>query len=230
MAFGQTDLEDVRAVFKEIAETPVPPDGLVFQADSLRVEHIRGADAYGGVRVHLLALLGKGKVPVQVDLGVGDVVTPRPDESVFPALLDFPAPRIRSYPIYTVVAEKFEAIVKLGITNTRIKDFFDLWFLSRRFDFDGEILHKAIRATFERRQTELGGDLPYSLTDVFASDGTKQIQWAAFLRRNGLTGPSLQFKDVIVLRRQFLEPVLLAGKNSSHWKPKTGWLRPPYEP
>jgi len=230
LAFGQIDLDDVRAVFKEIVETPVAPDGLVFQADSIRVEHIRGADVYGGVRVHLLALLGKGKVPVQVDLGFGDVVTPRPDESIFPALLDFPAPRIRSYPIYTVVAEKLEAIVKLGITNTRMKDFFDLWFLSRRFDFDGETLHKAVRATFERRQTELGGELPFSLTDAFASDGTKQIQWAALLRRNGLTGPSLKFKDVVVLLRQFLEPILLAGKNSSHWNPKTGWLRPTYEP
>ena len=97
LVFGHADLDDIKAVFKEIVETPVPPDGLVFRGDSIRVENIRGADVYGGVRVHILALLGKGKVPMQVDLGVGDVVTPRPDERVFPVLLDFPAPRIRSY-------------------------------------------------------------------------------------------------------------------------------------
>ena len=155
LAFGPTELKDIEAAFREIVETPVPADGLVFKADSIRVENIREADAYGGVRVRLLAMLGKGELPLQVDLGSGDVVTPAAEKSVFPALLDFPAPQIRSYPIYTVVAEKFEAMVKLGITNSRMKDFFDVWFLSRRFDFDGVTLHKAIHATFARRLTAL---------------------------------------------------------------------------
>ena len=165
LAFGPTKLKDIEAAFREIVETPVPADGLVFKADSIRVEHIREADAYGGVRVRLLAMLGKGELPLQVDLGSGDVVTPAAEKSVFPALLDFPAPHIRSYPIYTVVAEKFEAMVKLGITNSRMKDFFDIWFLSRRFDFDRAILHRAIHATFARRMTALGDQLPYPLTD-----------------------------------------------------------------
>jgi hypothetical protein len=223
LAFGPTELEDVVAVFREIAATPVPADGLVFQADSVRAEHIREADAYGGVRVRLLAMLGTGEVPLQVDLGSGDVVTPGPEKSVFPALLDFPAPHIRSYPIYTVVAEKFEAMVKLGITNSRMKDFHDLWFLSRRFDFDGATLHKAIHATFARRQTTLGGELPYPLTDAFASDETKQNQWTAFLRRNGLSGPSPRFADVVGLLRQFVEPALHTDKPASQWHPSTGW-------
>lgn len=129
-------------------------------------------------------------MPLQVDLGSGDAVTPAPEKSIFPALLDFPAPHIRSYPIYTVVAEKFEAMVKLGITNSRMKDFYDLWFLSRRFDFDGATLHKAIHATFARRQTVLSDKLPYPLTDAFGKEETKQTQWTAFLGKNKLTGPS----------------------------------------
>lgn len=223
LAFGPTELEDIAVVFREIVETPVPADGLVFQADSIRVEHIREADAYGGVRVRLLALLGKGEVPLQVDLGSGDVVTPAPEKSIFPALLDFPAPHIRSYPIYTVVAEKFEAMIKLGITNTRMKDFYDLWFLSRRFDFDGATLHKAIYATFACRQTALSDELPYPLTDTFAKEERKQTQWAAFLRKNGLTGPSPQFSEVVGLLRLFIEPVLRAGNTANRWHPAGGW-------
>jgi hypothetical protein len=187
------------------------------------VEHIREADAYGGVRVRLLALLGKGEVPLQVDLGSGDVVTPAPEMSVFPALLDFPAPHIRSYPIYTVVAEKFEAMVKLGITNSRMKDFYDLWFLSQRFDFDGPTLRQAIAATFARRQTVLSDELPYPLTDAFAKDETKQTQWAAFLQRNGLIKQSLRFADVVVLLRQFIGPVLRTDNAATQWHPATGW-------
>jgi len=151
------------------------------------------------------------------------IVTPAAEKSVFPALLDFPAPHIRSYPIYTVVAEKFEAMVKLGITNSRMKDFYDVWFLSRRFDFDGATLHKAIHATFARRQTALGDQLPYQLTDGFAKEATKQTQWAAFLRRNGLTGPPLDFAEVIGLIRQFVGPAIQADKTSSQWLAAKGW-------
>lgn len=223
LAFGPTELDDIAAVFREIVATPVPPDGLVFQPDSIRVEAIREADAYGGVRVRLLALLGKGEVPLQVDLGSGDVVTPAPEKSIFPALLDFPAPHIRSYPIYTVVAEKFEAMVKLGITNSWMKDFYDLWFLSRRFDFDGATLHKAIHATFARRQTALSDGLPYPLTEAFAQEETKQIQWTAFLRKNGLTGPSPKFAEVVALLRQFVGPVLRKDETATRWRPASGW-------
>ena len=223
LAFGPTELKDIEAAFREIVETPVPADGLVFKADSIRLEYIREADAYGGVRVRLLAMLGKGELPLQVDLGSGDVVTPAAEKSVFPALLDFPAPHIRSYPTYTVVAEKFEAMVKLGITNTRMKDFFDVWFLSRRFDFDRATLRRAIHATFARRQTALSNDLPYPLTDAFGKDATKQIQWAAFLGKNQLPGPSRQFAEVVALLRQFVGPALVADGTASRWHPKKGW-------
>jgi len=118
-----------------------------------------------------------------------------------------PEPQIRTYPVHTVVAEKFEAMVKLGIANTRMKDFHDIWFVARRFEFDGPTLRKAIDATFARRQTNLP-PLPEALTDAFADDPSKQVQWAAFLRRNGLTGLPERFSEAVDVLRTFFEPVL----------------------
>jgi hypothetical protein len=227
LAFGPTEMSGMAEVFREIVQTPVPPDGLVFDPDSIRTEQIREDDTYGGVRVRLQAWLGKGEVPLQVDLAAGDAVTPAPVRTDFPVLLDFPAPRVRTYPVYTVVAEKFEAMVKLGIGNSRMKDFFDLWFLSRRFDFEGATLHRAIRATCTRRQTELGAELPRPLTDAFGLDETKQTQWGAFLQRNRLAGPSTRFADVIVLLREFIAPALMPDAAGIHWHAATSsWHRP----
>ena len=223
LGFGPTEKEELARVFREVLQTPVPADGLVFDPDSVRAEEIREDNAYGGIRVRLIGRLGKAKVPIQIDVGAGDMVTPAPESSVFPALLDFPAPHIRSYSVYTVVAEKFEAMVKLGITNSRMKDFYDLWFLSRRFDFDGPTLRQAIHATFARRQTVLSDKLPYPLTDAFGKEETKQTQWTAFLGKNKLTGPSRQFADVVVLLRQFIGPVLKNATPSNRWKPAAGW-------
>lgn len=207
LGFGPSEREDLIEVFKTVASTPVVADGLVFAPDSVEAEEIREDNAYGGIRVRLLGKLGTAEVPVQIDVGVGDAVTPGPETSAFPVLLDFPAPTVRTYPIYTVVAEKFEAMAKLGHANTRMKDFYDLWFMSRRFDFDHVILRRAIEATFERRQTRLPV-LPEPLTDAFANDATKQAQWTAFLRRNALSGASNRFADVVAALRDFLAPVL----------------------
>lgn len=176
LAFGPADRETIARTFREIVQTPVPADGLVFDPDSITVEEIREDNTYGGVRVRLLARLGTGEVPIQIDLGSGDVVTPAPEKHVFPPLLDFPAPQVRTYPVYTVVAEKFEAMVKLGLRNTRMKDFYDLWYLAGRFDFDGAMLHRAIHATFARRETALGNGPLYPFTSAFAGKETKQIQ------------------------------------------------------
>lgn len=223
LSFGSVELKAIKEVFREIVQTPVPDDGLVFEGDSIQAEAIREDNAYGGIRVRLRAKLIKTKIPIQVDLGFGDVVTPGPDKVVFPTLLDFPAPKIRAYPIYTVVAEKFEAMVKLGNANTRMKDFYDLWFLSRRFDFDGATLHKAIHATFARRKTEISDGLPHPLTDAFAKDEARQTLWAMFLRRNELAESPKQFAEVVAALRRFIEPVCHASNKASLWRPSVGW-------
>lgn len=207
LGFGPSEKEDLLQVFRAVVATPVVDDGLVFDPASVRAEEIREDNAYGGIRVRLMGKLGPAEVPVQVDVGVGDAVTPAPENASFPTLLDFPAPQVRTYPVYTVVAEKFEAMVKLGPANTRMKDFHDVWFLARRFDLDRALLRQAIEATFARRQTKLP-PAPKPFTDAFANDPTKQVQWAAFLRRNGLTGVPEQFGEVVAALRQFIEPIL----------------------
>ncbi|MEO6750808.1 MAG: nucleotidyl transferase AbiEii/AbiGii toxin family protein [Opitutus sp.] len=207
LGFGPGEKADLTRVFQEVVAIPVVDDGIVFDPKSVQADEIREDNAYGGVRVRLMGKLGTAEIPVQIDVGIGDAVTPAPETATFPALLDFPAPRVRMYPIYTVVAEKFEAMVKLGIANTRMKDFHDVWFLAHRFEFDGPTLRKAIEATFARRQTKLSQS-PEAFTDAFANDPTKQAQWAAFLRRNGLSGITDQFSEVVAVIRKFIEPVL----------------------
>ena len=132
-------------------------------------------------RITLEARLENARIPLQVDIGFGDAVTPAPEEIEFPTLLDFPAPHLRGYPMYTVVAEKLEAMVRLGSANSRMKDFFDLWYLSRGFPFDGNPLVAALSQTFARRQMALPADVPTGLTPEFAT--LKASQWSAFIRR-----------------------------------------------
>jgi hypothetical protein len=158
-----------------------------------------------------------------VDIGYGDTVTPAPAEVDFPSLLDFPAPRLRAYPYYTVVAEKLEAAVLLGAANTRLKDFFDLWYLSRKFTFEGPLLVEAIAKTFAKRKTSIPADVPTALTDEFANQ--KAAQWTTFLRRNTLE--PVEFHAVLAALRDFALPALHAagGKVASpkDWEANQGW-------
>jgi hypothetical protein len=207
LGFGHSEKGDLVRVFQEVAGTPVLHDGIVFDPESVHAESIREDNVYGGIRIRLMGKIGSVEIPVQIDVGVGDAVTPAPETATFPALLDFPGPRVRIYPAYTVVAEKFEAMVKLGGANTRMKDFHDVWFLAARFDFDASTLREALEATFACRKTILPSP-PEPFTVEFANDPTKQAQWSAFLRRNGLAGIPPQFSDVVTVLRRFIEPVL----------------------
>jgi predicted nucleotidyltransferase component of viral defense system len=222
LGLGPAEKEELVRVFREVLETRVPDDGLVFDPDSVRAEEIREDNAYGGIRIRLMGRLGKAKVPIRIDVGAGDFVAPGQGKQVFPPLLDLPAPRIRVYPLCTVVAEKFEAMVKLGPTNSRMKDFYDLWFLSRRFEFDGSTLGRAIQATFSRRRTILT-EMPHALTEAFGGDDTKQTQWTGFLRRNELSGPPPAFAGLMAQLRQFLSPALWSEKPPGRWDPTRGW-------
>lgn len=221
LSFGPMEVEAIAGSFREVIRTPATPDGLEFVPETVTAEVIREGQAYGGIRVHLTAYLGKARIPLQIDVGSGDAVTPGPEEADFPTLLDFPAPRVLAYPTYTVVAEKFEAIVSLGTRNTRMKDFHDLWFLSRRFDFDGDTLHRAIAATFARRNTALNGEL-LPFTAAYVGDAERQTQWRGFLARNGLEGPPREFRLLMVELRNFITPAL--APNTRKWSPKIGWL------
>ena len=225
---GPAETNDLENIFRELCTLSVEPDGLVFLPASVKAEPIREEAVYGGIRVIIEARLENSRIPIQCDVGFGDAVTPGPVVIEFPALLDFPPPHLHSYPTYTVVAEKLEAMVLLGETNSRMKDFYDLWFLSRHFDFDGKTLVEAIRATFDRRKTKLPEGAPVALTDDFST--TKTIQWNAFLRRNRL--PELEMAVVMDSIRQFAElPLSNASRTEAflkNWTATKGWY--PQEP
>ena len=191
LGFGPSDKGTVADMFRDIAAVVVD-DGIVFDPASVAVEDIRKSDGYGGVRVLLTGLLANARCHTQVDVGFGDAITPGSDDAVYPVLLDeFPAPKLRTYPTYTVVAEKLHAIAVLGMTNTRLKDYFDLSVLLERESLDLPTLAAAVSATFRRRGTELPDDVPIGLSDEFAFDPTRTGLWRAFLKKNDLAPQAL---------------------------------------
>jgi predicted nucleotidyltransferase component of viral defense system len=180
LGFGDSAPDAMLAVFREVCAV-AENDGVTFDLDALRIERIRETLEYGGLRLRTVATVAGARVNVVVDIGFGDAIEPGLEELDLPVLLDLPAPRLRAYARETVVAEKFQAIVALGRANTRFKDFYDLWMLSRTHIFDDDRLARAIRATFERRDTEIPLELPDALTSAFADDPLKRQQWAAFV-------------------------------------------------
>jgi len=224
---GSIDTGRLEQVFREVIGVKVEDDGLKFLPETVRAESIREDEEYEGVRVHLEARLAAARIKVQIDVGFGDVVTPAPMETEYPVLFDFPAPRLRTYPRETVVAEKFEAMVKLGIANSRMKDFYDLWVIARSFEFDGTLLSQAIRATFERRGTALPTEVPLALSEEFSDDPGKKTQWVAFLRRLGQAAGSVSLAEVTETLKEFLWPPALAAArdevSKNLWAPAGPW-------
>ncbi|HMO48047.1 MAG TPA: nucleotidyl transferase AbiEii/AbiGii toxin family protein [Rubrivivax sp.] len=206
LGFGASDLESVAQVFREIAAVAVD-DGIVFDPASVTVEEIRKETGYGGVRVVIAGELAKARCKTQIDVCFGDAVTPGPVDSVYPVLLDdLPAPRLRAYPTYTVVAEKLHAIALLGMTNSRVKDYFDLSVLLERETLDADLLAQAIKATFERRGMTVPAELPVGLTDEFAHDASRQTLWQSFVKKNELAPEPLA--AIVERLRTALEPAL----------------------
>ena len=201
--------------------TEIEPDGLLFDIGSVVGERIREEADYGGVRVRLLARLGQAQTRVQLDVGFGDVVVPAPVDVQYPTILDLPAPRLRGYTRESAIAEKFEAMVALGELNTRLNDFYDVWFRARHFDFGGATLARAVWATFERRGTELPRS-PLALTEAFAEDAARQVQWRTFVRRSGVLDAPEEFGAVASVVRALLAPVAEAATTGQsldrHWR------------
>ncbi len=206
LGFGESDLGAIAQAFREIVSVAAD-DGMVFDAASVSVEEIRKSAGYAGARVLVSAELARARCKTQIDIGFGDAITPGPVVATYPVLIaDFPAPQLRTYPVYTVVAEKLHAMVLLGMTNSRLKDYLDLWILLDREALEPGILASAIAATFNRRGTLLPTELPIGLSDEFAGDASRQVLWAAFLRKNGLK--AMPLGDVVGALRQRLQPVL----------------------
>lgn len=225
LGFGSANIPYLENLFGQISQIE-GDDGIVFQADTVKAAEIRKEANYAGVRVTLMGLLDAARCSVQIDIGFGDAVVPGPEDAQYPVILEgMPSPQLRAYPRYTVVAEKFEAIAKLGMLNSRMKDYFDLWVLAQHSDFDGTVLARAIHATFERRGTVFPMGLPLGLQDEFAQDAQKNRQWSAFLRKNSLQ--TMELPTVIDVLRGFLLPVLnaLSARENfdNQWHTGSGW-------
>lgn len=206
LGFGELPDDTLVTIFREVCGVEVEPDAATFLPDSVRVAPIREEDAYGGRRVTLQARVGAARLTVQVDIGIGDAVTPAPQWLEYPSLLDLPRPRLRAYPRETVLAEKVHAMVLLGARNSRMKDYFDVRALLREGETDAVQLARAIAATFARRRTALPEGIPTGLSDGFAGDATKQAQWRAFLDKNRLNAPALD-EVVADIRARLAEPL-----------------------
>ena len=215
---------DIVAQIRDILLVDVEADGLVFHPDSVRTERVTENADYGGIRVRFSGALESARIHMRIDIGFGDVVYPGPAESVLPVMLDFPAPRLLCYSRESSIAEKFEAMVKLGMLNSRMKDFYDIWLLSRQFDFRGAELAQAIRLTFERRSTELSSKIE-AFSQPFID--AKQIQWTAFRNRLQQDHVPASFAEITASVGQFLSPIvstLSSGKPSpANWAAPGPW-------
>jgi len=225
---GENSADRFTQLFQGVCRLDVQDDGLDFRGDTVRCEVIRRDEEYEGLRIKLDARLARARIPIQVDIGFGDVITPCTRETAYPTILDFPAPVISVYPRETVVAEKFQAMVMLGMANSRMKDFYDLWIIARRFEFQGPLLSQAIRATFERRQTPVPSKTPIALSPDFIEDRAKRIQWRAFVGKSRLHEEAAGLEEVASLLRDFLLPpteALARGRLlEMTWSPSGPWV------
>ena len=218
---GDSDVEAIADVFRVICARPVADDGVVFDCDALQAAPIREEVEYGGVRVRTTATIAGARIPFQFDVGFGDAVTPGPLEVDYPTLLDNPAPHLWVYPVETVVAEKFEALTKLGMANSRLKDFYDLWLVSQTFDFNHQALTDAVCRTFQRRGTALPDAPPTGLTDEFAAAWS--TQWRAFLGRERMAVVPDSLAVVVADLRSFLLPLTESPQVERLWRKGGAW-------
>lgn len=229
LSFGKPDLAFYATVLKKICNKNVLEDGLLFKTDTIEIARIKEEDEYQGLRAQLLVMLDAARIPLQIDIGFGDSVVPEPTNVDYPTLLDLPAPKLRAYSRETVIAEKFHAMIHLGIANSRMKDFYDIWFLASNYEFEGGLLSQAITATFKRRDTPLPTKTPLSFTTEFYEDATKATQWNAFLRKGKLSTDPMDFKGVALLLEKLIMPLVQSSIKNEEvegiWNPnKADWM------
>lgn len=218
------DEENIISQITEVLNVEVEPDGLDFDTDFIQSERITEDADYQGIRIRFRGTLDSARINMQLDIGFGDIVHPDPIESELPTLLDFAAPRLLCYSRESAIAEKFEAMVKLGILNSRMKDFYDIWMLSRQFNFNGDQLKQAILLTFRQRGTSLSENI-IAFQESFSAE--KQVQWTAFRRRLGQEHLPKNFADIVDQVSRFLAPIGEAASVGQSfdkdWSAPFGW-------
>jgi predicted nucleotidyltransferase component of viral defense system len=227
LGIGDLTDEILIGMLRDVCELQMEPDAMEYLRDSIRVAPIRDEDAYGGRRATLDARLGSARLRVQVDVGFGDAVMPPPEWLDYPSLLDLPHPRLRAYRPETVIAEKVHAMVTLGVNNSRMRDFFDVYVLSQSLSFEGQTLVEALRATFERRHTPIGEMHITALMEAFGLAEGKNAPWRAFLTKSDITSAPGNFSEVCSRIDSFLRPVQAAMASgaslSDSWRSGGPW-------
>lgn len=227
LAFGEPEVERFEAIVKELCLAEFPSDGVQFNPDSVRGAPIREAALYDGIRIHMVAMLGTARIPLQIDIGFGDAIEPPPTEITYPTMLDFPNPKIRGYRRELAIAEKFEAMVSKGAATSRLKDYYDIWILSSNFEFDRSEVVSAVTATFQRRETILPVGTPPSLGEEFISNPDRVRQWNALMRRFHPQGSSPTLADAASAIRSFLLPIVesiqVNDDQAGDWRPGGPW-------
>jgi hypothetical protein len=227
LGFGESSIEGLKKVFQEICAQAVPDDGVIFDPASVEAEPIRAQELYVGVRVGIQGKIGNAKTLLQIDVGFGDATALEPVDVEFPSLLGMPTPKVRAYRMETALAEKYAAAVTLGILNSRMKDYFDFWFLAKHYAFDGQELADSIRATFNRRGHALPAETPIGFSEAFWNDASRQAVWKAFWKKSVKTDPALSLEEVVSFAASFLMPPANAaakGENyPRHWKVGGPW-------
>lgn len=219
--------ERLTADFKNICEAPAEPDGIRFLPESVQAREIRRENRFGGIRMTVTGMLGKAVIPLQVDVGFGDACVPPARTITYPALLDFPAPSLRACSRETMIAEKFHAAVVLGMRNSRMKDYFDIFYLSGKFEFKGHDLSRSLIATFARQGTQIPRRTPLGLSSSFANEALKNAQWKQFLFQTNAVRLEKDFAAVVASIRGFLMPVARTAATAmafeKYWPPGGPW-------
>jgi len=227
MGKGDISIPRLETIFKDICQIEVENDGLIYLKESVKGIEIRGDQEYEGIRIRLTANLADARIPLQIDIGFGDPIIPGAESVEYPTILDFPAPHLHVYPRDSLVAEKYQIMIRFGIANSRIKDFYDIWYVARKFPFQGSTLSKAMKATFKRRKTNLPDKPPLALSPEFLNDSGKKAQWNAFLQRGLLEAESPTLQEVGGFLIDFLMPPTMAMVDDHRftlcWMPPGPW-------
>jgi len=209
---NKINVEETEYIIREICNIDVEDDGLIFLSKTVSSSDIRVEDAYEGIRTKIKAKLGKAVIPIQLDVGFGDLIIPPPEEIEYPTLLDFPAPKLTAYTVETSIAEKIQVIVERGMQNSRMKDYYDVYYLIRTFEIDTAKLRRAVIETFKRRKTLFPEGAPIGLSREFIEDRQKKLQWKGFLKKSAIKEADMSLDNVVKTIRDYIIPVLITNE------------------
>ncbi|HOW43166.1 MAG TPA: nucleotidyl transferase AbiEii/AbiGii toxin family protein [Candidatus Omnitrophota bacterium] len=227
LARFDNEVATIEKVMKDVCETSVDPDGLKFDSQTVKGVKIKEDADYEGVRVKFTGFLDRAEIPMQIDVGFGDIVYPKTKVIDYPVILDFPKPHLNGYPQESVISEKFEAMIKLGLLNSRMKDFYDIWLMTRQFEFKGASIASAIKKTFNNRKTDIPNDKPLFADEIYDEKSDRQTLWNAFVKKGDIQhAPETLSATAKEIERFLIEPVIAISENVAFdktWTSPKGW-------